>query len=161
MPEQEGTNVTEWQEKAVHYFCERPANFPTGRPYNCCESLLLTLTEYLDMDSDLIPGIGTGIGAGLSLSGMLCGSASAPVLMIGIKHGRRSPEENPQPVWSMVSQYLDLFKKRWGAINCRELTHLDLKTAKGLKQYFEQVHDYACADRLRFAVAQAVNILSQ
>lgn len=161
MPEREGATVAELQEKAVRYFCDRPANFPTGRPYNCCESLLLTLTEHLGMDYDLIPRIGTGIGAGLSLNGMLCGSVSAPVLMIGIKYGRRSPEENPQPVWSMVSQYLDSFKKRWGAINCRQLTRLDLKTAEGLKQYFEQVHDYACADRLRFAVARAVDILSQ
>jgi len=39
--------VRKLQEKVVKYFCERPANFPVGRPYNCCESVLLALVEHL------------------------------------------------------------------------------------------------------------------
>lgn len=66
-------DVKELQAKVVGYFCDRPGNFPTGRPYNCCESVLLALGEYLGMESDLIPKIGTAIGAGVSLNGLLCG----------------------------------------------------------------------------------------
>jgi len=68
--------VKDLQEKAVRYFCDRPATFPTGRPYNCCESVLLALSEPLGIDSELIPKIGTAIGAGVSLNGLLCGSIS-------------------------------------------------------------------------------------
>jgi len=64
--------VRELQEKAVRYFCDKPGNFPAGRPYNCCESILLTLAEYLGIDSELIPKIGTALGAGVSLNGLLC-----------------------------------------------------------------------------------------
>ena len=67
------SSVKELQERAVHHFCNRPKNFPIGRPYNCCESVLSALKDYLP-DSDLIPKIGTGIGAGVSLNGLLCGS---------------------------------------------------------------------------------------
>ena len=87
----------ELQERVVSYFCDWPSNFPSGRPYNCCESVLLTLAEYLGVDSELIPKIGTAIGAGVGLNGLLSGSISSVAIAIGMKYGRTSPEENPQP----------------------------------------------------------------
>jgi len=155
----EKEHLRELQEKAVGCFCNRPSNFPTGRPYNCCESVLLALKDSLGVDSSIIPKIGTGIGAGVSLNGLLCGSVSSVVMAIGMRYGRTSPEENPKPVWDMVDRYVAEFKDRFGAVNCRQLTGLDLKTEEGLKEYFSKVHDYACADRLRFAVEKALEIL--
>ena len=153
--------VEELQEKAVRYFCGRPENFPAGRPYNCCESVLLALKDHLGVESDLIPRIGTGIGAGVSLNGLLCGSVSSIALAIGIKYGRSSPEEDPTPVWSMVDRYVAEFRDKFGYVNCRDLTSLNLKTEEGLKEYFAKVHDYTCADRIRFAVKKGVEILQQ
>ena len=153
--------VKELQEKAVRYFCDRPRNFPIGRPYNCCESVLLALKDHLGVESDMIPKIGTGIGAGVSLNGLLCGSISSVAIAIGIKYGRTSPEENPQPVWNMVDKYVAEFKDRWGAVTCRELTGLNVKTVKGMREYLRSVHDYACAERIRFAVKKALEILQE
>jgi len=157
----EQKRVKELQGKAVRYFCDRPSNFPVGRPYNCCESVLLALKDYLGVDSDLIPKIGTGIGAGVSLNGLLCGSVSSVVIAIGIKHGRTSPEESPKPVWDMVDKYVSEFKDRFRYVNCGQLTGLNLKTQEGLKEYFAKVHDYACAERLKFAVEKAIEILQK
>lgn len=151
--------VKELQEKAIGYFCNRPSNFPTGRPYNCCESVLLALKDYLGEGSELIPKIGTGIGAGVSLNGLLCGAISSVTLAIGMTYGRTSPEENPKPVWDMVDKYVAQFKDRFGSVNCRQLTGLDLKTEEDLKEYFAKVHDYACVERLKFAVEKALEIL--
>jgi len=153
--------VKELQDRAVRYFCDRPSNFPIGRPYNCCESVLLALKGYLGTGSELIPKIGTGIGAGVSLNGLLCGSVSSVAMAIGMKHGRTSSEENPQPVWNMVDKYVAEFKDKFGYVNCRQLTGLDLKTNEGLKEYYAKVHDYACAARIRFAVEKAVEILKE
>jgi len=157
----EKERVKELQEKAVRYFCDRPSSFPTGRPYNCCESILLALKDYLGAESKLIPKIGTGIGAGVFLNGLLCGSVSSVAMAIGMKYGRTSPEENPQPVWNMVDKYVAEFKDKFGHVNCRQLTGLDLKTKEGLKEYFAKVHDYTCADRIRFAVQKAVETLKE
>jgi len=157
----EQEKLKELQEKAVKYFCDRPSNFPTGRPYNCCESVLLALNEYLDVGSKVIPKIGTGIGAGVSLNGLLCGAISSVTMAIGLKHGRTSTEDNPQPVWNMVDKYVAEFKDKFGYVNCRQLTGLDLKTKEGLKEYYVKVHDYTCADRIRFAVKKALEILQQ
>ena len=98
---------------------------------------------------------------GVSLNGLLCGSISSVALAIGIKYGRTSPEENPQPVWDRLDEYIAAFKGRFGAVNCRQLTRLNLKTEEGLKQYFQKVHDYECTKRLQFAVDKGIEILSK
>jgi C_GCAxxG_C_C family probable redox protein len=159
LPEKE--KVKDLQQKAVRYFCDRPSNFPIGRPFNCCESVLMALKDYLDVDPKLIPKIGTGIGAGVSLNGLLCGSISSIVLAIGIKYGRTSAEDNPQPIWDMVDKYVAEFKDKFGAVNCRQLTGLNMKKKEDLNEYFAKVHDYTCADRIRFAVGKGVEILKQ
>jgi C_GCAxxG_C_C family probable redox protein len=152
-------SVKELQEKVVRYFCDRPSNFPTGRPYNCCESVLLALAEYLGMSSDLIPKIGTAIGAGVGLNGLLCGSVSGVAMVIGIKYGRNRAEENPKLAWDIIDRYVTSFKDKFGAVNCRQLTGLNLKTPEGLKEYYARVHDYECTKRLEFAVEKALEIL--
>jgi len=111
------------------------------------------------VESDFIPKIGTGIGAGVSLNGLLCGCISSVAIAIGIKYGRANPEENPQPAWSKVDKYVAEFKDRFGYVNCGQLTSLDLKTKEGLKEYYTSVHDYACAGRIRFAVKKGLEIL--
>ena len=97
----------------------------------------------------------------MGLNGLLCGSISSVALAIGIKYGRSSAEENPQPVWDMIDKYVAAFKDRFGAVNCRQLTGLNLKTEEGLKEYFARVHDYECTERLKFAVENAIEILSK
>lgn len=159
MSKQEQQEVKELQEKAVRYFCDRPSNFPIGRPYNCCESILLALAGNLGLNSEVIPKIGTAIGAGVSLNGLLCGCVSGVAMAIGIKYGRRSPEDSPLPVWDMTDKYLSAFRERFGAVNCAQLTRLNLKTPEGLKEYYARVHDYECTERLKFAVEKALEVL--
>jgi C_GCAxxG_C_C family probable redox protein len=159
--EKRQTSVKEVQENVVRYFCDRPSNFPVGRPYNCCESVLLALAEYLGVSSKLIPKIGTAIGAGVGLNGLLCGSVSGVAMAIGVKHGRNRKEENPQPAWNMIDKYVASLKDKFGAVNCGQLTRLNLKTTEGLKEYFARVHDYECVERLKFAVEKTVEILSE
>ena len=151
--------INELQGKAVRYFCNRPSNFPTGRPFNCCESVLMAMTEYLGTSSDLIPKMGTALGAGVGLNGLLCGSVSSVAIAIGIKYGRKKPEESPKQAWDMIDKYVASFLERFGAVNCRQLTGLNLKTQEGLKEYYARVHDYECTERLKFAVEKAAEIL--
>jgi len=153
--------VEELEEKAAKYFQVRPANFPEGRPYNCCESVLLTLAEYLGIQSNLIPRIATGIGAGFSLNGFTCGCISGATMAIGLKYGRKSNKENPQKTWKKVDSFIKAFKDKWKAVTCRELTGLDVKTAEGMREYLRSVHDYACTERVKFAIRKAIEILEE
>jgi len=158
----ERERIKELQEKAVRYFCDQPSNFPIGRPFNCCESVLLALKDYgafMGVGSDWIPKIGTCIGAGVSLNGLLCGAVSSVAMAIGIICGRNNPEKSPQPIWDVMDKYIAEFREKFGNVDCRHLTGLDLKTEKGLKEYYEKVHDQACTARIRFAVKKTVEIL--
>jgi C_GCAxxG_C_C family probable redox protein len=161
MAEYRQLEIKAWQEKAVRYFCSKPANFPTGRAFNCCESILLTLSEYLKIDTELIPKLGTAIGAGVGLNGLLCGSVSGVALAIGMKRGRNRPDENPSQAWTMIDQYIAMFKQKFGYVNCSQLTGVNLKMPDGLKEYHTRIHDIGCADRVRFAVRQAVELLTE
>jgi C_GCAxxG_C_C family probable redox protein len=153
------TTIQELENKAVEYFCTRPKNFPTGRPFNCCESILLAFKDFIGEGAEVIPRIGTGVGAGVSLNGLLCGSVSSIAMLIGMKYGRTSSEQSPQLVWAMVDKYVAEFKNKFSYVNCRELTKLDLKSADGIKEYYAKVHDFACAERIRFAVRKGSEIL--
>ncbi|MGF3584563.1 MAG: C-GCAxxG-C-C family protein [Thermoplasmatota archaeon] len=153
--------IDKLKEKSISYFCEKPSNFPEGKPFNCCETIIKTLAEQLGIESDLIPRIGTGIGAGVSRNGLLCGCISGPALLIGIKTGRNTTEENPMKTWELVDDYLKAFKKRYKYTNCRQLTGVDVKTPEGMKKYFESIHDYSCAERVKFAVEKTLEILGE
>ena len=87
--------------------------------------------------------------------------SSGSALFIGIKHGRNNPKENPMKTWFLVDEYLEVFKERYRYTNCRQLTGVDVKTPEGMKKYFESIHDYACAEGLKFAIEKknAVNRL--
>jgi len=106
--------VEELQEKAARRFQERPPNFPEGRPCNCCESVLSTLTEYLGVESNLVPKIATSIGAGFSLNGLTCGTISGVDMAIGLKYGRTTNAENPQTAWNKTDEFIEAFRKKWG-----------------------------------------------
>jgi C_GCAxxG_C_C family probable redox protein len=153
--------VGELQEIAARRFQERPSNFPEGRPYNCCESVLMTLAEHLGVESEMIPRIATGVGAGFSLNGLTCGSISGAIMALGVKYGRNSSEDNPAATWKRVDSFIKDFRDRWGAVTCRELTGLDVKTAEGMKKYLESVHDYACTERVKYAVEKAVELFQE
>jgi len=153
--------IDEIKEKSISYFSEKPSNFPEGRPFNCCEAVIKTLAEQLGIESDLIPRIGTGIGAGVSLNGLLCGSISGAAIIIGVKHGRNKPEETPIKTWQMVDDFIKAFKNKFHYTNCRQLTGVDVKTPEGLKKYFESIHDYSCTERVKFGVEKTLEILGE
>lgn len=121
----------------------------------------MAFKDHLGVGSDVVPKIGTGIGAGVSLNGLLCGSVSSVAIAIGMKYGRTSAEENPKPVWDRVNRYVAEFRERFGAVNCSQLTGLNLKTEQGLKEYYSSVHDYACVDRLKFAMDKGLQALEE
>ena len=78
-----------------------------------------------------------------------------------MRYGRFSPEEDLQSVWNMVDRYVSEFRERFRYVNCRDLTGLNLKTEEGLKEYFAKVHDYICADRIRFAIKKVAEMLQE
>jgi hypothetical protein len=71
----------------------------------CSESLLQAIAEDLGIQSELIPKIATGLCAGISRTGSICGAVSGGVLAISMVTGRnRASVLSIIPVWNNSSQ---------------------------------------------------------
>jgi C_GCAxxG_C_C family probable redox protein len=101
----------------------------------CSESVLLAVSEWLNIESELIPRIATGFGAGVGGHGSICGALSGGVISLGLKLGRDIPEEGKQRAYWFARELIEQFRAQFGCITCRELTECDLTTEAGHRKY--------------------------
>lgn len=132
------------QKKDVCQECLQYYNSGKTGGLNCAESTLKGLTTYLGIDSDAVYRIATPFGGGLARNGYLCGSLAAGLMVLGLKYGRTSPDQERKVANDRADLLLDKFIAEYGTINCRELTGLDLKDENQVKAKKEQVHETVC-----------------
>ena len=105
--------------------------------YHCSETVLRSMEKFLGIETSLTR-IGTGFGGGIGGPGSVCGAISAGVIIIGIKRGRDGlKDESDQIAWSLIQDFIQRFKEKWGVVSCYELTGCNLTTPEGIKQYIE------------------------
>ena len=114
-------------EDAVKYF---------NSGFNCAESVLLALSEVLNITNDCIPRIATGFGGGMR-TGDICGAVSGAVMGLGLHYGRTTAEEKKKRncTYAVVEEFVDQFRKIHGSIICRELLGVDVHTEEGRINY--------------------------
>lgn len=106
--------------------------------YYCAESVLLAIAEYLEIESAFIPGIATGFCSGMSRTAGLCGAVSGGIMALGLVSGRRNATESTDITYNDVQKLIDGVRKRYGAINCKELVGVDLGTEQGRETFAAQ-----------------------
>ena len=84
-------------------------------------------------------GEGKGFGGGMRL-GETCGAVTGALMVLGLRYGSGDCDtaEGRAPVSARVVEFSDRFKKRNGALTCRDLLGCDISTAEGMKQAQEQ-----------------------
>lgn len=104
----------------------------------------MAVAESQGIKSDIIPKIATGFCSGLARTGGLCGALSGGIMALNLLTGRSDPgtpvEENYVRVGELINQYKDKF----GSINCKELTGVDLGTDEGQAQFREKNQKANC-----------------
>ncbi len=105
----------------------------------CSESVLQALAESCGIQSDLIPRIATGLCAGISRTGGICGAVSGGVLAISLVTGRSSPSDPREDNLRLVRAFLQECEAKFGSTNCERLMGCRLDTAEG--QRFFQEHN--------------------
>jgi C_GCAxxG_C_C family probable redox protein len=109
--------------------------------FNCCESLLLGLLEYLGVkDEILVPQIATGFGGGIGHTGRICGALTGAIMALGKKYGRNDPtdKETRDRFYQMVENFLHEAQETLGSTNCIDLIGVPLNTEEGLRAYRER-----------------------
>ncbi|NLW55794.1 MAG: C_GCAxxG_C_C family protein [Firmicutes bacterium] len=124
--------------------CLRYYNSGKTGGLNCAESTLNGVATYLGIDSDAVYRIATPFGGGLARNGYLCGSLAAGLMLIGLKFGRTSPDQERKPANDRADLLLKKFIADYGTINCREIIGLDLKDEAQVKAKKEDVHETIC-----------------
>jgi len=103
----------------------------------CAESVLQAVAESRDIHSDLIPRLATGLCAGISRTGGICGAASGGVLAISMITGRSNASASREENYRLVREFLSEFETKFGSTNCEKLIGCRLDTPEG-QQFFKE-----------------------
>lgn len=105
--------------------------------YYCAESVLIAVSEKLEIKSDIIPQIATGFCSGIARSDGMCGAVSGAIMGLGLLNGRTSEKDDIEKNYRLVTELVEAVKKEYSTISCSMLIGCDLGTEEGQK-YFEE-----------------------
>lgn len=132
-----------------------------AKGFLCSESVLLAISNWLEIRSELIPKIATGFGAGIGGSSSICGAISGAIMALGLKFGRDEPKKQEKPSYWFASQFLQRFQKEFGSTMCRQLTGCDFTTDTGRKKYTEEkLWETKCRRYIEDATAIVFDLIS-
>ena len=102
--------------------------------YLCSEAVLLALAGCFGVESEIIPKIATGFGAGIARSGEVCGALVGAIMGLGLIFGRNiSTWPTNRTVYWYARALTDAFNKEHGCIRCLDLLNLDMN--KNYEEY--------------------------
>jgi len=128
----------------------------------CSESVLLAVSNWLLIHSELIPKIATGFGAGIGGCGSVCGAISGGIMALGLKFGRSDPKKQGRPPYWFALELLRRFEKEFGSIMCQELTNCDFTTEAGRKKYAEEkLWETKCRQYIGSVTAIVFDLISE
>ncbi len=99
----------------------------------CSQAILAVFAKDFGLDEKMAFKLATGLGAGFGRKQYACGAISAGVIVLSLKYGSESPEEDVKKdeTYSHVFQFIDKMEKQLGNINCIDLLDCDLSTEEG------------------------------
>jgi len=138
-------------QKAARYFEDH---------YNCAESVILAGQELLGANRRIPFSVGTTLGAGIARQGMMCGAITGALILVGLAHGRSSPQEKDMYERAMVTagEILERFRREHGSLACRELVGLDLNDPSERQRFND---DPERRERCKSFVKTAARLLEQ
>ena len=125
----------------------------------CSESVLQAVAESRDIHSDIIPRIATGLCAGISRTGGICGAVSGGVLAISMITGRSSPDASRDENHRLTRSLLRQFEAKFGSTNCEKLIGCRLDTPEGQQFFKDHNLRQNCAGFTREAARMASALL--
>ncbi len=126
------------------------AHFDGG--FNCAEAVLLAGAEHFGQGANNIPRLATPFGGGLSGNGHACGALTGGLMVIGLCHGRDEAKalEQKRNACKLADRFMEAFSKRFGCVDCAELTGIDFKSILGAQKYKKSVHAEVCVPIVEF-----------
>lgn len=97
--------------------------------YNCAQAVVLAFAEDFGLDKKTAVMLSSSFGGGMGRLREVCGAVSGMFMVLGLKYGYSSPEDNQakKELYKKVQEVAGLFKEDNGSIICRELLGLNQK----------------------------------
>lgn len=107
---------------------------------NCTQAVLTAFAADFGLDEEIAIKIACAFGGGLSRSGETCGAATGALMVLGLQYGANSHTDPAakQDTYAMGQEFLQQFRARNGALDCRDLLGHDISTSEGQQQAREQ-----------------------
>lgn len=101
--------------------------------YGCCQSVVAAFADIYGMTTEMALKVGAGFGGGIGKLRMICGTASALVILAGLEKGPTKGEdrEGKGACYKLVQELLEEFRIQNGSYICAELLGLKEPPAKG------------------------------
>ncbi|HAD83029.1 MAG: hypothetical protein A2509_08030 [Candidatus Edwardsbacteria bacterium RIFOXYD12_FULL_50_11] len=135
-------------------------NFDSG--YNCAESVLMAISEYLNMPNGRsLPRIATGFGGGIARNGNLCGALTGGIMVIGLALGRDDNHGSRDPCYPAADRLFNGFLEKFGSSQCRDLIGVDLKTPEGQKAHANRDLKETCRSCVKWSARTSMDLITE
>jgi len=125
--------------------------------------VLLAVSQAIDIQSDIIPRIATGLAGGVGSHGEVCGALTGGVLVIGLLYGNDIPDDEVKyACYDKTSQFVERFKLVNAHIRCRELLQIDLTSDPDFETYKAlNLREKVCNAVIHNAVSSLMDLLDE
>ncbi len=123
---------------------ERARRYFVDGGFHCAEAVLKAVTDVSGRTGAVPTRVATGFCSGLSRTAGLCGALSGGILALNLALGRDRPGDPVDANYAAVQDLLDVFRERFGATDCGDLTGEDLATERGRQAFAEKGQKETC-----------------
>lgn len=147
-------------------FMQKSLNLAEGRSefdigLYCAESVLAVVAKRYKIESDLIPGIATGLCSGMARTCGTCGALTGGILALNLMLGRKSADDTVERNYTAVQELVNSYTELYGSTNCAELLGCDLGSHEGQSKFTDEKLHRRCREFTGMAADLAIKIIEK
>jgi len=130
--------------------------------FNCSQAVLTAFSKSFGMDRETALRVAQAFGSGMARMAETCGAVTGAFMVIGLKHGRISVEDESakEITYEKVQEFVKEFKAIHGSLRCGELLGYNISDPEQLKRVEEeQLFETRCPNFVQDSVRILEEIL--
>lgn len=128
--------------------------------YCCAESVLKVISEEQKIESELIPGIATGLCSGMAKTCNMCGAVSGGILSLSLYHNKNS-KNSKEELYLDINKLVNTFETKFGSSNCKTLLDCDLGLEDGQAKFKENNLQLKCSEYVGMSAKYVSEIINK
>jgi C_GCAxxG_C_C family probable redox protein len=103
--------------------------------FNCSQAVLSAFAERFDLPLETALRLASPFGGGIGRAGRTCGAVSGAIMVLGLKYGHFSPEDqsSKEYAYQVARTFTERFQAGLGSLDCRDLLGYDISSPQELQ----------------------------